>query len=318
MNETTELAIAPAVTDAPQNAGSTFAMMMNGDIMTRVMAFADMMAKGVVTVPKHLRGKPADCLAVCLQAMRWNMDPYAVAQKTHLVNDTLGYEAQLVIAVVQNSGAIVGAFKYEHQGAGPDLMCRVGAVLRGEQSITWGPWLRNGDVTVRNSPLWKTNPAQQLGYRQAANWARLYCPGAILGVYTVGELEDMPALAKDMGAAEVVQGAVSTKVLTPEQLDAWRTEAAKGRKAARQHWQSLPGDVRAIASEAVKQQMWKIAEDADATRTVDNGAAVSADATQATAAPSAPATAVTTDAPAPGTDDPWLADMAAAERGANA
>lgn len=313
MNETTDLAVAPAATEAPQNAGSTFAMMMNGDMMTRVMAFADMMAKGVVTVPKHLRGKPADCLAVCLQAMRWNMDPYAVAMKTHLVNDNLGYEAQLVIAVVQNSGAIVGAFKYEHQGAGPDMMCRVGAVLRGEQAITWGPWLRNGDVTVRNSPLWKTNPAQQLGYRQAANWARLYCPGAILGVYTVGELEDMPAIAKDMGAAEVVQGAAAgAKVLTPEQLDAWRAEAAKGRKAARQHWQAMPSDVRALASEATKQQMWKIAEDADAARTVDNGAAT----TQATPAPAA--TQATTAAPAPGTEDPWLADMAAAEAGTNA
>lgn len=312
MNETTDLAVAPAATEAPQNAGSTFAMMMNGDMMTRVMAFADMMAKGVVTVPKHLRGKPADCLAVCLQAMRWNMDPYAVAMKTHLVNDNLGYEAQLVIAVVQNSGAIVGAFKYEHQGAGPDMMCRVGAVLRGEQSITWGPWLRNGDVTVRNSPLWKTNPAQQLGYRQAANWARLYCPGAILGVYTVGELEDMPAIAKDMGAAEVVQGAAAAKVLTPEQLDAWRVEAGKGRKAARQHWQALPADIRALASEAVKQQMWKIAEDADAARTVDNGAAT----TQAAPAPAA--AQATAAAPAPGTEDPWLADMAAAEAGTNA
>lgn len=313
MNETTDLAVAPAATEAPQNAGSTFAMMMNGDMMTRVMAFADMMAKGVVTVPKHLRGKPADCLAVCLQAMRWNMDPYAVAMKTHLVNDNLGYEAQLVIAVVQNSGAIVGAFKYEHQGAGQDLMCRVGAVLRGEQSITWGPWLRNGDVTVRNSPLWKTNPAQQLGYRQAANWARLYCPGAILGVYTVGELEDMPAIAKDMGAAEVVQGATAgAKALTPEQLDAWRVEAGKGRKAARQHWQALPADVRGMASEAIKQAMWKIAEDADAARTVDNGAAT----TQAAPAPAA--TQATTAAPAPGTEDPWLADMAAAEAGTNA
>ena len=312
MNETTDLAVAPAATEAPQNAGSTFAMMMNGDMMTRVMAFADMMAKGVVTVPKHLRGKPADCLAVCLQAMRWNMDPYAVAMKTHLVNDNLGYEAQLVIAVVQNSGAIVGAFKYEHQGAGPDMMCRVGAVLRGEQSITWGPWLRNGDVTVRNSPLWKTNPAQQLGYRQAANWARLYCPGAILGVYTVGELEDMPAIAKDMGAAEVVQGAAAgAKVLTPEQLDAWRIEAGKGRKAARQHWQSLPADVRGMASEAIKQAMWKIAEDADAARTVDNGAAT----TQATPVPAAAQATTAAPAPALGTEDPWLADMEAAERG---
>ena len=39
------------------------------------------------------------CMAVTLQALQWNMSPFAVAQKTHLVNGTLGYEAQLVNAV---------------------------------------------------------------------------------------------------------------------------------------------------------------------------------------------------------------------------
>ena len=44
-------------------------------------------------------------------------------------------------------------------------------------------------MTTKNSPLWKTNPKQQLGYLQVKNWARLYCPGAILGVYTPDEFE---------------------------------------------------------------------------------------------------------------------------------
>jgi len=49
------------------------------------------------------------------------------------------------------------------------------------------------NVTTRNSPLWKTNPKQQLGYLQVKNWCRLFAPGAILGVYTPDELE--PATA---------------------------------------------------------------------------------------------------------------------------
>ena len=74
----------------------------------------------------------------------------------------------------------------------------------------------------------------------------------------------------------------------------------------------MPSGVRVLASEAIKQAMWKIAEDADAARTVDNGAAT----TQAMPAPAA--AQATTAAPAPGTEDPWLADMAAAEAGTNA
>ena len=66
------------------------------------------MAKGKVTVPEHLRGNVGDCMAIATQAMLWNMDPFVVAQKTHIVSGRLGYEAQLVNAVLQNSGAIRG------------------------------------------------------------------------------------------------------------------------------------------------------------------------------------------------------------------
>jgi hypothetical protein len=163
--------------------------MLDVATMESLMRVADMMASGKSTVPKHLQGNPADCMAVVMQSMQWGMNPFAVAQKTHLVGSALGYEAQLVNAVVQESRSIQGRFHYEYQGKSPALECRVGAVLRGEQEITWGNWLGENKVTTKNSPLWKTDPAQQLGYLQVKNWARLFCPGAILGVYTPDELE---------------------------------------------------------------------------------------------------------------------------------
>jgi len=169
---------------------SCLSLMVNDEHMNRVMAMAKIMASSKVTVPKHLQGNEGDCMAIIIQAMNWGMNHFAVAQKTHLVNGTLGYEAQLVNAVIQASNSIVGTFKYEYKGDGTGLECRVGARLRGEDDITWGEWLKNGDVKTRNSPLWATNPRQQLGYLQVKNWARLYCPGAILGVYTSDEIEE--------------------------------------------------------------------------------------------------------------------------------
>lgn len=166
------------------------ALMLNPEHMHALVTFSELMAKSAITVPDHLRGKPADCLAIAMQAAQWGMNPFAVAQKTHVVSGRLGYEAQLVNAVISASGAITGTFSYEYRGAGQDLECRVGAVPRGAAAIVWGEWLRNGDVKVRNSPLWNVNPKQQLGYLQVKNWARLYCPGAILGVYTDDELQD--------------------------------------------------------------------------------------------------------------------------------
>ncbi|MGL5267172.1 MAG: recombinase RecT, partial [Plesiomonas shigelloides] len=90
--------------------------MMNVDFMASIDRLADMMASGKATVPQHLRGNKADCYAICLQALQWGMNPFPVAQKTHLVNGTLGYEAQLVNAVVVNSGVIKGRFDYEFFG----------------------------------------------------------------------------------------------------------------------------------------------------------------------------------------------------------
>lgn len=178
---------------------SSLALITNEANMSRVIALAKLMASSKVTVPKHLQGNEGDCMAVCMQAMNWGMNPFAVAQKTHLVNGTLGYEAQLVNAVVQTSGSIKGRFHYEYKGAGAKLECRVGATISGEENIAWSEWIKNEDVTTRNSPLWKTNPAQQLGYLQVKNWARAYTPAAILGVYTTDELQDSPM--KDLNEA---------------------------------------------------------------------------------------------------------------------
>lgn len=226
-----------AVVEAP--AISSNAMILNEGNFSRAVKFAEMMATAAVAVPQHLRGKTGDCMAIVMQSAQWKMNPFAVAQKTHFVNGSIGYEAQLVNAVVQESGAIVGRFHYEYSGDGVNLACRVGAVIRGEREITWGEWLRLADVAVKNSPLWKTNPKQQLGYLQVKNWARLYTPGAILGVYTPDELETPPA-ERDMGPAEVV----STRTPGPlpdypqdqfeKNLPAWLAAIKEGRITAEQ------------------------------------------------------------------------------------
>ncbi|MEO1082424.1 MAG: RecT family recombinase [Pseudomonadota bacterium] len=169
--------------------------------MQDMMKGAELMANAKHMVPDHFIGNPGGCMAIIMQAQRWGMDPFVVASKTHIVSGKLGYEAQLVNAVVQNSGMIVGGFHYEYRGEGAELACRVGAVRKGEQDITWGEWLAQNSVKVQNSPLWKTNPKQQLSYLQVKNWARLYTPGAILGVYTSDELRDGPAAERDITPA---------------------------------------------------------------------------------------------------------------------
>jgi len=199
------------IVQAPANEADTKAAIFSPSGLQKLQAFAEVMAQGKATVPTHLSGKPADCLAIALQAAQWGMNPYAVAQKTHLVNGTLGYEAQLVNAVITSSTAVQGRFKYEYAGnwdnfrpgdkspsAEKGLCVRVGAVLRDETEITWGEWLNLEFVTTRNSPLWKTAPKQQLAYLAVKYWARLYCPDVILGVYTPDEFEPAKRTERDI------------------------------------------------------------------------------------------------------------------------
>ncbi|KMD15226.1 recombinase RecT [Klebsiella pneumoniae] len=185
--ENKNIAVIDQQAPSTMNNGS---LLLNGDVMDRMLKIADVMSQGISTVPKHLQGKPSDCLAIVMQAARWGMDPYVVGQKTHVINGTLGYEAQLVSAVLTATGAIRGRFHYEYRGEKDLMECRVGAVISGENDITWNEWLCVSEVTIKNSPLWKSNPKQQIGYLQVKYWARAYTPWAILGVYTPDELEE--------------------------------------------------------------------------------------------------------------------------------
>ncbi|HET8705183.1 MAG TPA: RecT family recombinase [Pseudomonadales bacterium] len=219
-----DLAIANANTN-------TANMILDGQSLNHMLAAAKLMSSATVTIPKHLQGNPGDCLAVIMQAMQWGMNPFTVAQKTHLVNGTLGYEAQLVNAVAQSSGAIIGAFSYEYKGEGDAMECRVGAVLRNTSEITWGEWLASKNVTVKNSPLWKTNPRQQIGYLQVKNWVRAYAPAALMGVYSVDELEEGGIRERDITPhpAPSVKNPMAIEqkeptTLPPLDLDQWKTD----------------------------------------------------------------------------------------------
>lgn len=198
----------------------------------KLWRMAEALANSALSVPKELKGNIGDCLAIVTQAMIWGLNPFAVAQKAHVINGKLGYEAQLVNAVVMQSGAIRGSFSYEYEGD----RCRVGAVLRGETQITWGEWLSAASVQVKNSPLWKVNPKQQMGYLQVKNWTRAFCPGALLGIYTADELQEMDGAMSPAAVVESLSKLPSLPAYLQSDLEknlpAWRNVVESGKKTA--------------------------------------------------------------------------------------
>lgn len=186
----------------------TAAAIFSPEGMDRLVRFSELMAQSKATVPQHLAGKPADCLAVTMQAAQWGMNPFAVAQKTHVVNGALGYEAQLVNAVVSSSNLLASRLNYKWEGdwskvsgktdKSPGLKVTVWATLKGEgepRSLT----ISMKEAGTRNSPLWEQDPKQQLAYLCTKRWARLHAPDVLLGVYTPDELEDTkPRVERDV------------------------------------------------------------------------------------------------------------------------
>jgi len=268
---------APELHTIQSDRANSMALITNDENMKRATALAKTMASSKVTVPKHLQGNEGDCLAIIIQASNWGMNPFAVAQKTHLVNGVLGYEAQLVNAAVTSSNAISSPFSYEFKDEHGGVSCRVGAVLRGQIEITWGEWLNSSSVTTKNSPLWKTNVRQQMGYLQVKNWSRLYTPASILGVYTPDEIElnQSPEKARPRNGAEYGRQAQEQqgRVIDPEQesrraglITALEAYAAKGSAAFLTQWKAIGKANRAdaiLVGEPEYLRILEIAKEAD-------------------------------------------------------
>lgn len=211
-----------AVTSQHGATVGTAAAIFSPEGMNQLVRFATLMADSKATIPQHLAGKPADCLAVTMQAAQWGMNPFAVAQKTHVVNGTLGYEAQLVNAVVSSSSLLATRLNYRWDGdwsrvngktdKSPHLTVTVSATLKGEidpRELT----ISMAQAGVRNSPLWEQDPRQQLAYLCVKRWARLHAPDVLLGVYTPDELQEtQPRPERDITPPQATAAGINSLV----------------------------------------------------------------------------------------------------------
>lgn len=242
----------------PHAATSTSALVLDGDSLDKMMRLAEVMATGRATLPRHFNGNPADCLAVVMQSMQWKMNPFAVAQKTHLVNGVLGYEAQLVNAAITTCAPVLDRLHYEWFGAWEKVIgqftikngdkgeyrvpgwklddekglgVKVWATFRGEDEPRVLELLL-AQARTRNSTLWADDPRQQLAYLATKRWSRLYCPDVILGVYSPDELGETTPVVRDVSpGATSAPGDLSdypNEKLT-ENLPKWRAAIDAGR-----------------------------------------------------------------------------------------
>ncbi len=170
--------------------------------LAEVVKFAEVMCRADIALPKHLRGNAGACMAVSLQALDWQMNPFAVASKSYQVNGQIAYEAQLIIAVINTRSGIEGRLEYRFEGEGAEKVCIASGKLEGKILEVRSPKFK--DITPKNSPLWKSDPDQQHCYYTGRAWGRRHTPEVILGVYDRDEVEQFqgPDNARDVTPAQ--------------------------------------------------------------------------------------------------------------------
>lgn len=189
----------------------------------------------------------ANCFLVANQAIKWGMDPFAVAQCSSVVHGRLMFEGKLVSAVLEaNLGVkLVHAYgKWDgtkdeclvgQDATGDMLAIRIGeghytdagvAVFSGRYvDGSVGAWKTTGN----NSPWRGGNTRKMLVYRGTREWARVYQPGAMLGVITDDEID--PAYsARDITPSAPTAGAGQSVIDT---LKANQSKSADGFDADR-------------------------------------------------------------------------------------
>lgn len=184
------------------------------DSLPQVVDFAKLMCQAKQGVPKPFRNEPGLCLAVAMQALRWGMDPFGVCQNAYVVNDKVAYEAKVIKAAIDQNAPLTEPLDFTYTGSGDTRVCVcIGKFRNAEGNIVSRlyetPQL--GKIHPKNSPLWKTDPDQQLAYFAARAWGRRHTPGVMLGVVSRDELQDQGSM---INAAPVASSGMAKRFLS--------------------------------------------------------------------------------------------------------
>jgi hypothetical protein len=153
----------------------------------------------------------ANCFRIVNQAVRWGMDPFAVADCASIVHGRLMWEGKLVAAVIDAKLGLKLNYKFDEK-PGQDLGVTVYATLAGETEPReiYGrvkDWHKGAKSPWANEGSWK----RQLRYMGAREWCRAHAPAVILGVYTDDEIDGI--MSRDVPTG---QRALRMKDVTPQ------------------------------------------------------------------------------------------------------
>lgn len=163
-----------------------------------LLDMANTLAGSGTMIKDMYRNNPGDCMGLIMICQPYGFNPFMVSWKTYKASKgadaPISFESQLVNAMVNMSAPVKGRLRYHYEGEGEKMTCRVVGIDRetGEEIDYVSPEF--GKIPTKNSPLWKADPQQQLGYYSARAWCRRHFPELLLGVYTREEIDEAPSI----------------------------------------------------------------------------------------------------------------------------
>lgn len=230
----------------PQNPATLY---MDAGAFEQIQRVGRMLANSNL-VPDHLRSRwgmvdgkstciedrSGDCALIFCQALRWELDPLAVAQNTFVVKGKLGYEGKLIAALINMSGRTEEPLRYTYSGpVDGNLAIVVSARFKGESEDRTTPgdfasWHTTKDGKV--SDQWRPGQRRSmLRYRGAREWAREHMPEILLGIQSA---EDLHGDTSEADAVETVRLG-DTHVPVNRVVETLRAQAAAAKPEPHEH-----------------------------------------------------------------------------------
>lgn len=164
-------------------------------------------------IPPWLQGNVGGMFGICMKAQELDISPLSLASWTYTVEqyvngqkvERVAYESQFFHAIIEQRAPLLTRLQVGYEGEGNKRRCRVWATFKGEKEPRHFPPLdadpdqftlgklhpgHNDKGKVKGSPLWDKKPDLQLFYNMSRDWARMYCPDIIAGMYGRDEMED--------------------------------------------------------------------------------------------------------------------------------
>lgn len=205
--------------------------------MSNIVPYQDMRQMADAMAKSKLFGMktPDEVIALMLVAQANGQHPAAAARDYDIIQGRPSKKAEAMLRDFIAAGGSVQWHRLDNECAEATFSHPHGGTVR----IDWD-MRRAKEAGLGGKEMYRKFPRQMLRSRCISEGVRTVYPVATGGMYAPEEVEAMPRVERDMGAAEVVEPEMPAGL-----LEAAQTAAMEGTEAFRAYWKAASAEARA-------------------------------------------------------------------------